>query len=139
MSYPISVLPDAELAIIQYLRAHSEVTDLVPAARITTTLPPKAVFPAVTVKRIGGTALHWARVDEAAVQVDVWHDYAKRGECQDIARAVRATVLAIYGDKVDEANLVSASEEVGPQWLPDSVTVPPLSRFVARFQVRLHS
>lgn len=138
MAYPITVLPDAELAIIQYLRARSEVTALVPASRITTTLPPKAVFPAVTVKRIGGTALHWARVDEVAVQVDVWHDYAKRGECQDLARTVRAAILAIYGDQVAEANLVSASEEVGPQWLPDTVTVPPLSRFVGRFQVRLH-
>lgn len=138
MTYPITVLPDAELALIQYLRAQSVVTNLVPAERITTTLPPKAVFPAVTLRRIGGTAIHWSRVDEASVQVDVWHDYAKRGECQDIARAVRAAVLAIYGDQVAEANLVSASEEVGPQWLPDTVTTPPLSRFVARYQVRLH-
>lgn len=138
MTYPITVLPDAELAVIQYLRGQSVVTDLVPSSRITTTLPPKAVYPAVTVRRIGGTALHWARVDEAAIQIDVWHDYAKRGECQDIARTVRAAILAIYGDSVAEASLVSASEEVGPQWMPDMVTTPPLSRYVARFQVRLH-
>lgn len=138
MSYPITVLPDAELAVIQYLRAQSTVTALVPASRITTTLPPKAAFPAVTVKRIGGKAVHWSRIDEAAIQIDVWNDYAKRGECQDLARAIRAAILAIYGDKVDEANLVSASEEVGPQWLPDQVTVPPLARFVARFSVLLH-
>lgn len=133
-----TVLPDAELAIIQFLRAQTAVTALVPASRITTTLPPKAVYPAITVKRTGGLPIHFARVDEAAIQVDCWDDYGKRYECQQVARTVRAAILAIYGDQVDEANLVSASEEVGPQWLPDTVTTPPLSRFVARFQVRLH-
>ena len=136
MAYPISVLPDAELAILQYLRAQSVVTDLVPAERITTALPKQPVYPHVTVKRIGGTAVAWQRVDSAALQVDVWG--GSRYECQQIIRTVRAALLAIYGDKVDEANLVSASEEVGPQWIPDTVMVPPLPRFVARFQVLLH-
>lgn len=136
MAYPISVLPDAELAVLQYLRAQSIVTDLVPAERITTALPKEPAYPYVTVKRIGGRAVQWQRVDSAALQVDVWG--GSRYECQEVIRTIRATLLAIYGDKVDEANLVSASEEVGPQWLPDTVMVPPLPRFTARFQVLLH-
>jgi hypothetical protein len=136
MSYPITVLPDAELSLLQYLRALSIVTDLVPAERITTALPPKPVYPHVTIKRVGGTAVAWQRVDSAALQLDVWG--GSRKECQDIARTIRAAILAIYGDKVDEANLVSASEEVGLQWIPDTLTVPALPRYVGRFQVLLH-
>lgn len=138
MPSPINNLPDAELALIQYLRARTEVTNSVAANRIITTLPPKPVADAVYVliKRIGGSQEWWGRIDHAAIQVDVYG--GSRYNCQYAARIVRAAVLAIAGDQVDEATLVSASEEVGPQWMPDMVPVPPVSRFVNRFQVRLH-
>jgi hypothetical protein len=138
MPYPITKLPDAELALIQYLRTRSELTAYVPADRIMTTLPPKPVadVPYVLIKRIGGSQEWWGRIDHAAIQVDVIG--GSRYNCQTAVRAVRATILAIAGDQVDEATLVSASEEVGPQWMPDMVPVPPVSRFVARFQVLLH-
>ena len=138
MPAPITILPDSELAVIQYLKARTEVTSLVPAARITTSLPPNPTYPCITVKRVGGTNVAWQRIDSAAFQIDVWHADGKRGECQDAARAVRACLLAIYNDQVAEATLVSASEEVALQWLPDTVTTPPLSRFTGRFQVLLH-
>lgn len=136
MAYPISVLPDGELAVIQYLRSRSEVTTLVPADRITTALPPNPVYPVVLVKRIGGIANAWQRIDEPALQVEVVG--GSRYQCQALARTVRACILAIYNDTVSEAVLVSASEEVGIQWMPDEVVVPPLPRYVARYQVLLH-
>lgn len=136
MANPISVLPDAELALIQYLKAQPLVTALVSGERITTTLPPKPSYPHVTIKRVGGTAVAWQHIDSAALQVDVWG--GSRYDCQRIARTIRAAIVAIYNDQVNEAILVSGFEEVGPQWLPDTVTVPPLSRFTARFQVLLH-
>jgi len=46
--------------------------------------------------------------------------------------------MAIANDTVTEGVLVSASEEVGPQWIPDAVVVPPLPRYVARYRVILH-
>lgn len=136
MAFPVSVLPDGELALIQYLRSRTEVTALVPADRITTTLPPKPDYPVVLVKRIGGTSVAWQRIDEPAFQVEVVG--GSRYQCQELARTVRACILAIYNDAVAEAVLVSAAEEVGIQWIPDQVVVPPLSRFVARYQVLLH-
>lgn len=136
MAMPINVLPDAELALIQFLRSRSEVTALVPSARITTTTPPEPTYPIVRVMRIGGTSTSWGAIDEPAFQVDVVG--GSRYLCQQIARTVRACILAIANDTVSEGTLASASEEVGIQWIPDSVVVPPLPRFVARYRVFIH-
>lgn len=136
MAFPISVLPDGELALIQYLRNVSEVTALVPADRITTTLPPKPTYPVVLVQRIGGLANAWQQIDEPAFQVEAVG--GTRHQCQQLARTVRAALLAIRNDTVSEATLVSGSEEVGIQWIPDSVVTPPLPRFVARYRVLIH-
>jgi len=136
MAYPITVLPDSELALIQYLRSKTELTALVPAERITTALPPQPTYPVVLIQRIGGQALAWQSLDEPAYQVDVVG--GSRYQCQQIARTVRACILAIFNDVVSEATLSSASEEVALQWMPDDVVVPPLSRFTARYRVILH-
>lgn len=136
MAFPVNVLPDGELALIQYLRSRTEVTDLVPAERITTTLPPKPTYPVVLVQRIGGLANAWQQIDEPAFQVEAVG--GDRYTTQQVARTVRACILAIRNDIVSEATLVSGSEEVGIQWIPDAVVTPPLPRYVARYRVLLH-
>jgi len=136
MTTPVNVLPDAELAIIQFLRSRSEVTALVPSARITTVLPPQPTYPHVTLMRMGGDSIARGNIDDSAVQIDVWG--GSRYACQQIARTIRACVLAIANDTVAEGTLVSGFEETAPQWLPDDVVVPPLPRFVARYRVLLH-
>lgn len=137
MAFPITVLPDGELALIQYLRSRTEVTTLVPAERITTALAPNPTYPVILVQRIGGNAKAWQKIDEPAFQVEVVG--GTRYQCQQIARVVRACILAIRNDTVTEATLVAGFEEVGIQWIPDNVVVPPLPRFVARYQVLLHN
>jgi hypothetical protein len=136
MPRPIIVQPDAELAVIQYLRARTQVTDLIPSDRITTTRPAEPTYPLVTVMRIGGTSTSWQGLDEPALQVDVIG--GSRYQCQQLARVIRGCILAIANDTVSEATLASGSEEVGPQWFPDQVVVPPLPRYVARYRVLLH-
>ena len=136
MAFPINVLPDAELAVIQYLRSRSEVTTLVPSERITTTRPASPEYPLVMVQRIGGLADAWQQIDEPALQVDVVG--GSRYQCQELARTIRACLLAIRNDTVTEATLVSGAEEVSIQWLPDQVVVPPLARYVARYRVLIH-
>lgn len=136
MPNPVNVLPDAELALIQYLKARTEITALIPAARITTALPPQPTYPCVTVTRMGGSALVWQRIDEPDFQVEVWG--GSRFECNTLARTVRACIMSIRNDTVSAGVLVSAGEQVGMQWMPDDVTVPPTSRFVGRFSVLIH-
>lgn len=139
MPNPITVLPDDELALIQYLRLRPEVTALCPAERITTQLGPQPTYPAVTIQRLGGSTNpapgQW--VDRASIQVDVLGPSDRRA-CKVLALTVRAAVLAIANDTVDEGVLASGSEDAPPQWLPDTLSNPPLPRFMARYRIVLH-
>jgi hypothetical protein len=136
MPYPLSVLPDAELALTQYLRSISELVALVPTSRISTQLPPKPVYPVVLVSRTGGSPVVWQTLDEPALQVDVIG--GDKATCSLIMRTVAAAILAIRNDIVAEAVLSSAYEEIGPAWIPDTVPIIPIPRYVARFRVLLH-
>ncbi len=138
MAFPLASLPDDELALIQYLRSVPEVTALVPAARITLELPPSPTYPVVLVQRAGGQAI-WPALDDAALQVDVVNAAGGRRACKVLAQTVRAAILAIANDVTAEAVLASAFEEIGPQYIPDTVPVPPLPRYTARYRVLLHS
>jgi hypothetical protein len=136
MPYPLSVLPDAELALIQYLGSVPEVLALVPAGRITTQLAPNPTYPVVLISRGGGTPAVWQALDEPALQVDVVG--GDKATCSLLMRTVAAAIMAIRNDVVAEAVLSSAFEEVGPAWLPDTIPTPPIPRYVARFRVLLH-
>lgn len=138
MPDPIVPLPDDELALIQYLRGRTQVTDLVPAERITTALPPSPTYPYVLVQRIGGNTTErplW--LDSPTLQVDVLGP-PDRAACKRLTQVVRASVIAIANDTVPAGVLASAAEEVPPQWLPDTLSNPPLPRFTARYRVVLH-
>lgn len=137
MGFPLALLPDDELALIQYLRTVTQVTALVPAARITTEIPPSPVYPVVLIQRAGGTGI-WPALDDAALQVDVVADAGKRRDCKILAQTVRAAILAIANDVVPEGVLASGSEEIGPQYMPDTIPNPPLPRYTARYRVITH-
>lgn len=137
MPLPLTQYPDDELALIQYLRTIPAVTALVPSARITTELPPNPTYPVVLIQRAGGVGI-WPALDDAALQVDVVADAGQRRACKILAQTVRAAVLAIANDIVPEGVLVSASEEIGPQYLPDTIPNPPLPRYTARYRVITH-
>ncbi len=137
MAFPVTVLPDDELALIQYLRTVPEVTALVPGARITTELPPSPTYPVVLVQRAGGVGI-WPALDDAALQVDVVAAAGQRRACKVLAQTVRGAILAIANDTVAEGVLASGSEEVGPQYLPDTIPNPPLPRYTARYRVITH-
>lgn len=136
MPNPVVAMPDDELAILQYLRTIPEVTALIPGTRITTEMPPSPVYPLALVQRAGGTAAVPQAIDEAAQQIDVVG--GTNAECKRAALAIRAAILAIANDIVPGAVLCSASEELGPQWFPDTVPKPPLPRYTARYSIILH-
>jgi len=138
MAFPLAPLPDDELALIQYLKTVTQVTALVPATRITTELPPNPIYPVILVQRAGGTVI-WPALDDPAIQVDVCAAAGQRRACKQITQIVRSAILAIANDVVNEAVLASGSEEIGPQWMPDTIPVPPLPRYTARYRVLLHS
>lgn len=135
MAFPISPLVDDELALIQYLRGVTAVTDLIPGGRITTELGDKPVYPVVLVNRSAGVTIA-PGIDEPALQIDVIG--GTKAQCKALTQTVRAAVLAIANDTVPAGVLVSADEEMGPSWLPDTVPIPPLPRYVFRVRLLTH-
>lgn len=135
MPYPITVQADDELALLQYLRSRAEVTALVPGTNIILELPPSPVYPYVLVTRAGGSPIA-PDIDDTALQVDSLG--TTRGMSKRIALMVRAAILAIANDRVSEAVLCSGAEEIAPQWIPDTIPVPPQPRYTARYRIILH-
>ena len=135
MAYPILTQADDELALLQYLRSRTEVTTLVSAANIILDLPPNPVYPYILVLRAGGSQI-LPDIDDTALQVDVLGP--TRGTSKRLALMVRAAILAIANDVVPEGVLCSAIEEIAPQWMPDTIPVPPQPRYTARYRVILH-
>jgi len=138
MAYPIADLPDDELAVLQYLKAVPELLALLPAAQMRTELPNKPTYPMLLIQRAGGITVDGHGLDEPAIQVDVVGAAGTKAAVKKIANTARGAILAIASDIVAEAVLVSATEEVGPSWLPDTVPTPPLPRYTARYRVLLH-
>jgi hypothetical protein len=136
MSYPIRVLPDAVLCVLQYLRSKTVVTSLISADKIVTTIPASGTsYPYVLVQLMSSDGM-WPAMDRASFQVDVVG--GTKADNYTLARSIRAAIWAIANDTVSAGVLVSASEEVGPQWMPDMIPTPPLSRYTARYSVIVH-
>lgn len=132
MTRPVSLLPDAELAVIAYLRGRSEITAILPAARITTALPSVPAWPALLVQRSGGRPVAAERLDAADMVIDAVG--TDKAQCSLLARTAAAVLVAAAGTQVPEAGAVIQSAELGqgPMWLPDTQSNPPLARYMVR-------
>ena len=144
MPTPLVVLPDPVLAVIQYLRARSEVTALVVSANIVSALPEvdAPAWPFILVNGMPSQGI-WPSIDDAGVQIealDIDHPTSSRKDTTSlIARTVRAAMWAIANDTVAAGVLSSCSEISGPQWIPDTTTTPPLGRVIQHQSVLLHA
>ena len=124
--------PDAEAVAVALL------TPIVPAV---TALPPgwEQNLPIMQVNRIGGNCDDVT--DVARLQLAIWHN--SRAEVWQIAKAVRAAVLASggetvdgvmnYGEPVDGVLIDTASEAVAGQQLPGFS--PDDRRVIATYQL----
>lgn len=137
MPNPIRVMPDPVLITIQYLRTISEVTSLVPANRILSALPPQNLtYPYILVSWGAGRGIARGTIDQPSMQIDVVG--GSKELCGQIARTVRASIWAIANDVVGAGVLASGEDMTAPQWMPDTTTTPPLSRYVARYSITIH-
>ena len=135
MANPIAVLPDATLAVIQYLRLRTELMALIASDHIVTKIPTSPTYPYVVVQWGGGNGI-WPAIDDAAVQIDSVG--GTKVQCGQIARTVRACIWAIANDIVPAGVLSSGADNMAPAYIPDTVPVPPLPRYTARYSVLLH-
>jgi len=128
------VLPDSVLALIQYYRARPEIAALLPASTsIEATLPAGWAGTAFVLVNLAGSGGIWPAVGDDAIQVDCYAP--TKDAASALARTVRAATWAIRNDTVAAGTLMRGLEEIGPQWLPDSLPTIPVDRFTARYRI----
>jgi hypothetical protein len=129
----MNVSPDIEKIVIDYLAAHPDVD----AITVTTDLPNRPVFPAVTVQQIGSSFRNntgWS--DAAVLDVDVWA--ATRADASRLARVARAALFIIAGYVHPEGTVVDVADLNGPSWQPDDTGSPVVPRYVFTVEITAH-
>ena len=136
----VTLLPDVERLVSNYLRANTDVTALV-GQNVYTVMPknPVAKFPLVRLTRITGAPLFSQplRYDEAHLQVDCYGG-SKQTAWQTAATI--ASVLAEGGLIGTQAEGVVVNVEVaGLQDLPDDSFDPPQPRWILDVNITARS
>lgn len=112
------VFPDAELMLVRHLAGA-----LGSGVYVCTAVPPDdeihAYLPVVRIWRIGGGWTVRKQLDEATVDIDVWHTQLQ--PLNDLVAQVRAEVEAMQGlvDATVGGVVTQTSEVVGPRRLPE--------------------
>ncbi len=135
MPLPLAAAIDDELAMVQYLCSIPAISTLCASGSISTEMPTKPTYPRVLITRVSGQLI-WPALDEPVQVVDVYG--TTKRQAKTLALTVRAAILAIANDSVTEGVLSSAVEEVGPQWLPDTLPTPPVPRYTSRYRAVTH-
>lgn len=121
ISGAFAIGPDIEAAVVAQLRA-ANITNV--GQRAYAKVPADAVFPLITVARIGGVPPVRPYLDAGNIQVDIWGDTKDR--TLDIAQAARAACLEMEGQSylVGTRGLfvTGTSDALGLTWLPDEET-----------------
>lgn len=128
----LRLLPDAELLVVNRLRATAEVTALV-GTRVYTQIPATPTYPLIRVTRIGGVPAIRQHLDVARIQIDAW------GATQYQARTVAATAqAAIHAATGTHATGVvsNVEDDLGLTWSPDPDTDQP--RYVFAVAISIH-
>lgn len=127
----VTLLPDIERLVSNYLRSNADVTALV-GQHVYTVLPKdaSAKFPLVRLTRVTGGPLFSQplRYDEAHLQVDCW------GGSKLVAWQTAATIAAVLAEGgligTQAEGVVVNVEVAGLQDLPDDSFDPPQPRWV---------
>ncbi len=125
----VTLLPDIERLVTDFLRAQAEITTIV-GNRVYTEIPDTPTFPLVRVRRLGGFPVlnRPLYVDAPLVQIEGYA--ATKGA----ARLLTETCRAVLAERVEGTHTtgVVAGVSFGSLiWLPDEDFTPPKPRYVS--------
>lgn len=135
MTIPIYVQPDIVKLVVGFLRAQSEVTDLVPAEQIRGQVGDDPTFPLVRVTRITDTAAVESPpvLDAVTVQLDCWGGNNRQAE--RIAATCKAALVYRGPNYSNDEGVVTNVVTRGISNLPDDGFAPPRERYIAVLDV----
>lgn len=125
------ILPDAELAVITYLRTK------LPSARIYTEIPASATFPLVKITRFGGIPLAMVTLDPSSIQTEVYG--TTKAEARLLAAQAQSAYSEADGWETTGVYITAARPLSGLLWLPDPDFSPPKPRYLFDTSVYLRN
>lgn len=132
----VTLLPDIEALVSQFLRDQAEIVTLVDD-RVYTEIPNTPTWPLLRLQRVaGGPVLSrplW--VDAAVVQFDAY------GGSKAQAHTLIQTARAVVGERLEGTHVLGVVSGVtfgSLSWLPDSSYSPARNRYVADMTVVVH-
>ncbi|MGH2596143.1 MAG: tail completion protein gp17 [Actinomycetota bacterium] len=126
----LRLLPDCETVCVDYLKSVGEVAALV-GNRVAGQLPPKAVFPYLTVSSSGGPPVIEFHLTAALIQIDAWAP--NRLIARTLARTAAAALVEMPGVRGD-AVVTGIQTFVGIQKIKD----PTLAHYSFSVRVFAH-
>jgi hypothetical protein len=125
---PIRTLPDVELIVTTYLRAHPDLP-----GGVSTELPGEPTYPWLTVARVGGVPSIANYLDVARLEISSWA--STKGAALALGRGAEAAVLAIPAAQAGAVVTGVIQVGEGLHWNPDEETDVPRYQFVVEFYV----
>lgn len=129
-----TLLPDAVLVARTFIAGHPAVVALGP--RVGSRRPENSTGPVVVIRQIGSEAVRRQWLDRASLQIDAYA--ADQASASLLARTVSAVLAAAANEVTPVGVLVSADEETGLAWLPDTLLEPPAPRWLLGVSVLTH-
>lgn len=125
----VTLLPDIERLLTDFLRAQSEVSTIV-GARVYTEVPDNPTFPLVRCRRVGGfpALSRPLQVDRPLVQIEGYA--ATKGAARLLTETCRA-VIAERIEGVHDTGVVAGVTFGALLWLPDEDFTKPKPRYIA--------
>lgn len=116
---PVSLMPDVEYVLYEWLSAQPEVSDLVADRIYKAALPPDVVWPAVRLTRITGDSIipYPAVYDESRVQIDVWGEQQR--QANRIAETIRSVITLRLNNYNHAEGVIKTADPQPPIYQPD--------------------
>ena len=127
----VTLLPDIEALVSQFLRDQDEIVALVDD-RVYTAIPNDPTWPLLRLQRVAGAPVlsRPLHVDAPVVQLDAYG--GSKSQARTLIETARA-VIAARLEGVHALGVVAGVTFGSMSWLPDTAYSPARSRFVADF------
>lgn len=129
----LRVLPDAELLVSDWLRAHSDL-DPILGNKIFTALPAGVSYPCLVIRRLGGVPVVRQHLDRARIQCDIWG--RTKYEARTAAAAVQAALHEMPAATHALGVVTGVEDDLGLTWSEDPASNRP--RYTFGVLVYLH-
>jgi hypothetical protein len=115
---PLRLLPDAELLVVNRLRAAADITAIV-GTRVYTEIPATPTFPLLRINRVGGIPEIRQHLDVARIQIDAWA--TSKFQARRLAATAQAALHSLVGAHA-EGVVTAVEDDLGLTWSPDDAT-----------------